>query len=520
MANLAAAIPDREVPVRVLLALLHCTNAILVGLFAYRLVPSPLAALFAVLFFLVPVPAHESLLWLVAAGVSTLGAMMFLIALQVLWRALEGGRWWVAQALVGGVCLVLGLATYEQAAVGIGLIPFLALVIVWGQEGPQRRGTILRAALLTVGGLVVAWLYWFLLLSRAQVIGDRGGLEVNFYKLLTSRIPKVFHEAQLLTLGEWGLGGMWQCLALLGIRQIAQAPVELCLLGALICVLIGLVASSSRAVVGDSPSPPVARHSTGLFGIGIVLVVAAFIPAVVIRGQGVAPRMLYFPWIGFTLAVTATLEYLVRMLTRRTWWPGRAVILGVGLVYLAGVLTLRGFAHLYHLRSEHDQRQIAALVRAVPSLPPDTKVVLLPVQLDEYAVRFVTGTESPADKLLYGVFEHQWSAAPAMQMVYRRPNIEAVASHHWTHLCFSAVHSLPNGDTDQVVVNGSQVATNQLLAFTYEPDRVLLINPLILVDADGTEISVALPLVERVRTAAAVVTSMRLKLAPRPEACR
>ena len=70
------------------------------------------------------------------------------------------------------------------------------------------------------------------------------------------------------------------------------------------------------------------------------------------------------------------------------------------------------------------------------------------------------------------------------------------------------------------VVNGSQVATSQLLAFTYEPDRVLLINPLILVGADGTEISVALPLVERVRTAAAVVTSMRLQLAPRPEACR
>jgi hypothetical protein len=69
MANLAAAIPNREVLVRVLLALAHCTNAILVGLFAYRLVPSPLAALFAFLFFLVPVPAHESLLWLVAAGV-------------------------------------------------------------------------------------------------------------------------------------------------------------------------------------------------------------------------------------------------------------------------------------------------------------------------------------------------------------------------------------------------------------------------------------------------------------------
>ena len=49
MANVAAAIPDVEVPVRVLLALVHCTNAILVGLFAYRLVPSPLAALFAVL---------------------------------------------------------------------------------------------------------------------------------------------------------------------------------------------------------------------------------------------------------------------------------------------------------------------------------------------------------------------------------------------------------------------------------------------------------------------------------------
>src|SRR2546430_11516463 len=62
-ANFAAAIPDREVPVRVLWALVHFTNATLVGLLTWRILPSPLAAVFSLLLFLVPVPAHESLLW-------------------------------------------------------------------------------------------------------------------------------------------------------------------------------------------------------------------------------------------------------------------------------------------------------------------------------------------------------------------------------------------------------------------------------------------------------------------------
>jgi hypothetical protein len=190
------------------------------------------------------------------------------------------------------------------------------------------------------------------------------------------------------------------------------------------------------------------------------------------------------------------------------------MILSVGLVYLAGVLTLRGFAQVYHLRFAHDQRQISALVKAVPRFPPDTKIVVLPIQLDEHSVQFSTGKESLPDKLLYGVFETTWSAASAMQMIYRHPEIEAIASSHWNHLCFTAVHSLPDGNADQIAVNGSLVATNQLLAFTYENDRAVLVNPLILVDSNGTEISIPLPLVDQVRTATAAVTSRRMKLEP------
>jgi hypothetical protein len=190
------------------------------------------------------------------------------------------------------------------------------------------------------------------------------------------------------------------------------------------------------------------------------------------------------------------------------------MILSVGLVYLAGVLTLRGFAHVYHLRSEHDQRQIAALVKAVPSLPQDTKVVLLPIQLDEHSVRFSTGKESLLDQLLYGVFENPWSAAPAAQMAYKHAEVEAIASNHWDQLHVAEVDPAPDGSIEQIMINGRRVAISQLLAFTYENDRVVLISPLVLVTPTGREVAIPLPLVEQVWTASTATVAMRMRLEP------
>ena len=223
---------------------------------------------------------------------------------------------------------------------------------------------------------------------------------------------------------------------------------------------------------------------------------------------------MYFPWIGFTLGITALLEYVIRTLAGRALWPGRLVILSVGIVFLAGILTLAGFAQVYRLRAEYDQRQISALMKAAPNIPRDTRIVLLPIHLDERSVTFSTRNDSLLDKYLFGVYETHWSAKAATQMAYKYPEIEAITSNRWDHLRFTEVHTSLNGNVDQIVVNGRPAAINQVLAFTYEDDKVVLLSPLVLASPDGAEVNLPLPLVERVRTSTTEVRRIRLQLEP------
>ena len=514
IANLAIAIPDAEAPLRVLWALIHLTNAALVGLLIYRVLRSHLAAALSILLFLVPVPAHESLLWHTGAGASGLGATEFLAAIHFLLTAIQRERRWIAAACVGFIGLLMVLATYEQYAIGIVILPLFGIFVLWNRAQSRKRKMLVRACLLTAIGIAIALVYWSLILSKAWSIGVRGGLDLDVHNILTRRARQVFGGVRFLTLGEWGLGGMWKQAFLLGIQQVFHDPISLLALGLLVFILVGLAASSTRLIAGDQTSLSETRPLAGLFVIGTLLSLLAFVPALVIRNQIVESRMMYFAWIGFTLAMTALLEYMVRALTRRAWWPGRVVILSVGSVYLAGVLTLTGFAHVYRLRAEHDQRQIAALVKAVPSLPTVSKVMLLPIDLDERSVRFSTGKDNPLDTYLFGVFEHSWSAAPAMQMAYKYPEIEAITSNRWGHLRFTGARYSSKGTVNQIVVNGQLVETNRLLAFTYEDDKVVLLNPLILVNSNAAEVGIPLPLVERVRTFSTEVRRISLQLEP------
>lgn len=514
IANLAVAIPDAELPLRMLWALIHLANAALVGLLIYRVLGSHLAVALSALIFLVPVPATESLLWHTGAGGSSLAATQFLLAIHALLTAIQREKRWIAPFFIGIVCLIMVLATYEQDAIGVVMLPLFSIVALWEEEKSRRKRGLLRACLLTGVALSIALFYWFIILSRAWTFDLRGGLDLNVSNILARRIPEIFGRVKWLTFGEWGLGGMWNQAFLLGIDQVFDDPRGPLVLGALILMLIGLVASSTEAMLGHQTGLSDNRRLACLFLIGISLSIMGFFPAIVIRNQIIESRMMYFPWIGFTVAVTAFLEYVIRGLTRRMWWPGQVVMLTVGFVYLMGVVTFAGFAHVYRLRAEHDQRQISALLEAVHGFPLGQKIVLLPIRLDERSVRVSTSGVNLLDKYLLGVFETPWSAADAMRMEQKHPEIEAISSNRWEQMSFTRVHRSPSGHVESIVVNERLVATNVLLPFTYEDEKAVLLDPLVFVTPSGVEISGHLPLVERVRRVNAMVRKLRIEVEP------
>jgi hypothetical protein len=234
----------------------------------------------------------------------------------------------------------------------------------------------------------------------------------------------------------------------------------------------------------------------------------------IVRHQVIVVRMLYFPWAGVTLALAVVLESLTRRLGRYREWLGGVIVSIVMALYATGIVMFAGFACVYRLRAEHDQRQMTAFLRAVPSLPGDREIVLLPMHLDEHSVRYATGSDSPLDRYLEGAFERVWSAENIARMAYRRPDISAITASHWEEFHFTAVHRAPNSDDSELVVNRRRVPISQLLAFTYADERVVLLSPLVLSGPTGGEISLPLPLVERVRTSESPVKEVRITLEP------
>lgn len=116
------------------------------------------------------------------------------------------------------------------------------------------------------------------------------------------------------------------------------------------------------------------------------------------------------------------------------------------------------------------------------------------------------------DKYLLGVFETPWSAASAVQMEYRRQDIRAVASHRWDRLHLTEVTRSSEGDVVEVTIQNTRVPVAHLVAFTYRQGRIILLNPLVIEESDGNEITVNLPLVERLKRPGLSVQPVRFKL--------
>jgi len=493
--NFVNAIPDHELVVRLLWLLVHCVNAALIGGLAWRLVRTRLAFIVATWLYLVPLIANEAVLWHTA---NTAYLPSMLVTLMGVHAYLFAAREW-HPALLLTALISLGVSPlFCEALVGVAaLIPFVVMTV---EASNRTKGNpvVVLARALTFSAVVYAGygLYWQLVLRHAPNVAARGGFTLDPWYVFGHRIPEVLRGV-LWLLTSWGLSGPLAEAFRLGLGEWLSSVGGGLLLGLLAASLVFSVAayspSDERRFAHDG------RRTSATFLIGLAWAMLTLLPLVLVKSQIVEVRTLYAPWAGIAIAAAALLQKVVDCIPRHEKWVSRLVLALSGLIMGVSSLAMAGVVRAYQLRWDLDQRQVHALRSAIPSLPRMSPIWVLPVALDERCVSHSMGQFTLLDRYLFGVFETPWSAAAALRMEYRRPDIFAVAANRWDRLHLTDVTRTVDGTITEITVQDTRVPIDHILAFTYQQGHIVLLDPLLITLDHDQEITVDLPLAAEVQ---------------------
>jgi hypothetical protein len=494
--NLANALPDHELLVRLVWAGVHIGNVLLASSFAYRLTKVPLVFVTTGGFLLFPIPAHEALFWHSGAASALLGTMIALLSMHFLLGAVGTDRNWKWYAALGLVMYGLIPQFYEQAATCLSILPLLVFV-----EQPTSRKRILRTLSIILVAAGLLYLHWFFILRHSHSITTRGTLQLSLTALLSERLPDILSGVSWRFFRLYGFSGFasaWE----LGLQRIQSFPptvfaVPFLAIGATILLLL--------AVRQERRCPFRLRRTTILLTVGGVWFLTSFVPAMLPKNQIIESRMLYFPWVGLSFAFSAGVALLTTKLHR---YGSYALAIVLGCLLALQMPIMAGLGQVYKLRHEHDQRQLAALAEAISHLP-EGPVFLLPWQLDE---NFVPGHEI-LERFLLGIFETNPSASSSMRMLYHKPDINAVTGSRWRKLTFEDVRG--EGAEADLIFSGRVLPANRTLAFNYRDGQIVLYAQFIVKQPDGHISVIDLPLAREV--AAPGVTFKGLIFGPDPD---
>jgi hypothetical protein len=477
--NLANALPDQELLVRLLWAGVHISNVLLASSFAYRLTKSRLVFVVTGGFLLFPIPAHEALFWHSGAASALLGTLLALISVHLLLGAVSADRNWKWYAALGLVVYGLIPQFYEQAATCLSILPLLVFV-----QRPISRKRILRALLIFLVAVGLLYLHWFFILRHSDQVTVRGVELPSLNALLSERLPRMLQGTSWKLYRAYEFSGFvsaWE----LGIRRVLAFPptvlaVPLAAIGATTAVMI--------ARRQERRCPFHLRRTLVLFMVGCVWFCSALVPALVTRNQVTESRMLYYLWVGLSFALSAGVVLLTTKLRR---YGSYALAILLGCFFALQIPIMAGFGQVYKLRYEHDQRQLAALASAVPHLPQGP-VFLLPWQLDENFVTVAAPGHEILERFLFGVFQTDWSAASSMRMQYRNLEVYPVTSSRWRKLDFEGIRG--EGTEAELLINGRVLPVNRTLAFSYRDGRVVIYAHIVVKLQDGHIAKIELPL--------------------------
>lgn len=476
----AGLLPRHEFLARFVMTLGTATNALLLGGLVFRLLGSRLAAVISGWVFLVPYVAFEAVLWAGAIDYSVV-VLCALLFLHICWSTLIAPQLRLRWLLLGGVCFALMLlCSTKTLAVGF-LVPFLGVFAAMRPHPAGYRGAFVRTlvslaipALLTAADRV--------LYTYSSLVAERGGA-VTSVGAFMQRLPVLWHRLQwLLVSAPWGAPAM-RAVFVQGGTIVLHSPLGLTLLVVAILALILTVTTWPSQTLEE-------REVSTRTGIALVLLgvvwgtTALFFPAALSARQLLEYRMLYFPLAGVGVACGGVAWLVVGRVQR--WITERVCVALAGSMLLLCTVPLIGFSDAFATRAARDHAQIAAVVAAMPTaqLPPEP--VFVPIAMDAERA----ATPSPMVSLLVGVFEASWSAEGALNVAYERKDVRCIVMNRQGGARFH-LHG------QQLHVQGTEVPVARTVLFTYRRGRVLVIEQLTLLGADGTTHTIRFPIAER-----------------------
>ncbi|HVU63846.1 MAG TPA: hypothetical protein VHC70_07710, partial [Phycisphaerales bacterium] len=412
------------------LAAVHGINAWMLWRVLGRLCTSKQAPALGALFFLVYPGGHEAIYWNSTIG-TTVGVWWLLACVLAVQRHAAGEIGWRGLLLRAPLLLTLGW-WYEQAAACAPVIA--AVYLACAPSTIPLRTRLVRAAALAAAAFLAGLAYALLLIATINPAARGGSQSLIHARDFLPQMRLIASQAwDHLTLSEFVRGALAEGWRAIRSRRWESLVVAAGLVGAF--VAFGswwMRARGNRTEVDGSPTGRdiAARRAWGV-AMGAGIVAASMVPAVAVRDQWIAPRLVYTPALGLFIVFAIGADALLGSAwAQRASWPGRAVrgvsLAGLIAGTLLGAAMLIGVQSVWHTRAALDRRIASDLRRVVPSPPPGA--VFAPVQVRVRPV--YTGSHS-FDLIGSGPLEFHWSAPAYMRYVYKRSDVFSLAFQSW-----------------------------------------------------------------------------------------
>jgi hypothetical protein len=476
--QLATWLADYEFWVRLGMSLATGLNAFLLGLLVQRASQSRFAALVSGWVFLSPFYAYQSVLWVTPSNyifggtLGLLGLHAHLTALQVTQR-----RRAVLWALGGFVALLGCLVFAEQSVMLLSAFPALAMVRGLNGECPTVRERVVRASAILAFSAVIAVVYGAFAYTSSSVLLNRGGLTFDI-PLLLERSGDYFRTAYVMVLKpSWGMSLMREAFeagtqALAGSSTLGFGLFAACVLS--------LYLSASAWTTTAEEAEPIAPRRRLLLCLGLpMFVVPLLLPGILLSGQSLEFRMLYFPGMGASVMLGALTWVAVARVNKPA--IERVAVFVCGVLALAGSIALLGFSEAYARRYVLDSQQLQDVHTAIPTemLPPSGLIV--PAMFEWR----LFGTDDLISMVMFGVFDAAWSADHTLRMAYQRNDVRAITANRWTGMVFEQVQAGENAG--QITIQGVPCASETTILLVPHQGGLVPIELITLSGPDGSD---------------------------------
>lgn len=485
--SLAALMPAHEFFVRAISMLGIGVNAALLGWLIYRILGSRLAAVISGWLFLMPIYAQEAALW--AGAVTYVFATGFsLLSLHFFWSALarpqRAGRWIALGTLAFTTTLLIG----EQFIFAAGLVPIFALTIAIQRQTASYWALLRRSLYVLILLMAVTVTFYVLLYNGSNLVNARGGLDLTLAGIV-ERSLGYFKRLVWMTVYDWGRRLISDAFGI-GMAVLPQAWKGMALFSAAsVSLLVTVLAwrTDGREYL------PRCRVGLMVFCAGVTWFVTSLLfPSVLVKGQILEYRQLYFPAAGACAAIGAFAWMVARWL--RCLVCDKLLIAITGVMLLLSTVCMLGYAQAFAARSELDHRQVAALEHVLSSqyLPENSYIV--PIGNDEH----LFGKDDSISKFLVGVFETPWSASAVLKEVYRRNDLQLITANRWCPMQF---HYMGDQEplSNQLVIQGISVPVDRTVLFSYRAGSAFVVESLTITKSDGSQHTIQFPIARDLR---------------------